>query len=281
MKWAFLRRRTRRVTDPGRTDIQRGVRSEESGADEGGLRAGQAALVRVRMRRRLIGAAALLLGTAVLVPMILDPAPRPLPDNIPIDIPSERTAFAPRLSLPAAAPASAPTSAPGAAAGKPEPADEPPPSTPGAPAGARPAAAPGAGAPRGHAGPCGPAPNSPARLGQAGPFDAGTAAVRTTIAAILIVLACILVAHLVGRLLRAAMTAVQLGGPDRVLGALFGIARAVAIWLLVAAVVIHFGLAQRPFWKSSRLAPLLEAALGLIAPEFAPSTHRPMAAPGV
>ena len=124
-------------------------------------------------------------------------------------------------------------------------------------------------------------PNSSARLGQHLPFDAGTAAVRTTIAAILIVLACILVAHLVGRLLRAAMTAVQLGGPDRVLGALFGIARAVAIWLLVAAVVIHFGLAQRPFWKSSRLAPLLEAALGLIAPEFAPSTHRPMAAPGV
>jgi DedD protein len=60
--------------------------------------------MRVRMRRRLIGAAALLLGTAVLVPMILDPAPKPLPDNIPIDIPSERTAFTPRLSLPANGP---------------------------------------------------------------------------------------------------------------------------------------------------------------------------------
>src|SRR5882757_382340 len=104
MKWAFWRRRAPRVTDPGRTDIQRGVRSEESGADEAGLRAGQAARIRVRMRRRLIGAAALLLGTAVLVPMILDPAPKPLPDNIPIDIPSERTAFTPRLSLPANGP---------------------------------------------------------------------------------------------------------------------------------------------------------------------------------
>jgi membrane protein required for colicin V production len=124
-------------------------------------------------------------------------------------------------------------------------------------------------------------PNSSALLARHLPFDAGTVAVRTMIAAILIVLACVVVAHLVGRLLRALMTAAQLGGPDRVLGALFGIARAVAIWLLVAAVVIHFDLSQRVFWKSSRLAPLLEAALRWIAPEFAPSTHRPMAAPGV
>jgi DedD protein len=101
MKWAFWRHRKPRVTDPGRTDTQSGVRSDESGADEASLRAGPAAQVRARMRRRLIGAAALLLGTAVVVPMILDPAPKPLPDNIPIDIPSERTPFAPRLSLPA------------------------------------------------------------------------------------------------------------------------------------------------------------------------------------
>jgi membrane protein required for colicin V production len=109
-------------------------------------------------------------------------------------------------------------------------------------------------------------PNSSALLARHLPFDAGTVAVRTLIAAILIVLACVVVAHLVGRLLRAVMTAAQLGGPDRVLGALF---------------VIHFDLAQRVFWKSSRLAPLLEAALRWIAPEFAPSMHRPMAAPGV
>jgi DedD protein len=112
--------------------------SEGAGVDETALRAGKAARIRVRMRRRLIGAAALLLGTAVVVPMMLDPAPRPLPDNIPVDIPSERTPFAPRLSLPpsaSGAPSSAPSSAPGApgaTGGK-----------PGAPAG-EPAAAPGA-----------------------------------------------------------------------------------------------------------------------------------------
>jgi DedD protein len=91
--------------------------SEGAGVDETALRAGKAARIRVRMRRRLIGAAALLLGTAVVVPMMLDPAPRPLPDNIPVDIPSERTPFAPRLSLPpsaSGAPSSAPSSAPGA-----------------------------------------------------------------------------------------------------------------------------------------------------------------------
>ena len=92
--------------------------SEGAGVDETALRAGKAARIRVRMRRRLIGAAALLLGTAVVVPMMLDPAPRPLPDNIPVDIPSERTPFAPRLSLPSVA-AGAPSSAPGAKAGEP------------------------------------------------------------------------------------------------------------------------------------------------------------------
>jgi len=123
--------------------------------------------------------------------------------------------------------------------------------------------------------------NSSASLGQRLPFDAGSAGVRTAIAAMLIVLACILAAHLIGRMLRAVITAAQLGGPDRALGALFGVARAGAVWLLVAAVAVHLGLSERPFWKSSRLAPLLEAALRLVSPELAPSAHRPMAAWGV
>ncbi|HWY72731.1 MAG TPA: SPOR domain-containing protein [Burkholderiaceae bacterium] len=159
MNWAFWRRRKPRVTERGRADRGSTSGSEESLAEDAGLRIGQAARIRVRMRRRLIGAAALLLGTAVVVPMMLDPAPRPLPDNIPIDIPSERTPFAPRLSLPSSAPASAPASAPGAEAGAPsvarsakeggpqaqapEPVDEPPSSAPGASA-SGPASTPGA-----------------------------------------------------------------------------------------------------------------------------------------
>jgi DedD protein len=59
-----------------------------------------AAGLRARARHRLIGASALLLAVAIIVPMVLDPNPRPVSENIPIDIPSERTPFTPRLSLP-------------------------------------------------------------------------------------------------------------------------------------------------------------------------------------
>lgn len=56
--------------------------------------------LRVRARRRLVGAAALLLAVIVIVPAVLDPVPKPLPDAIPIEIPSEKSPFTPRLSLP-------------------------------------------------------------------------------------------------------------------------------------------------------------------------------------
>jgi DedD protein len=68
--------------------------------------------LRVRARRRLVGAAALLLLVVVLVPMLLDPTPRAVPDNIPIALPSERTPFAPK---PPAPPVEAPSSANSAA----------------------------------------------------------------------------------------------------------------------------------------------------------------------
>src|SRR5882724_9617158 len=59
-----------------------------------------ATVLKVRARRRLIGAAALLLAAAILVPLLLDRAPRQTADNISIDIPSEKQPFTPRLSLP-------------------------------------------------------------------------------------------------------------------------------------------------------------------------------------
>ncbi len=122
--------------------------------------------------------------------------------------------------------------------------------------------------------------NTSTNLGMHLPFHAGSTGVRTAIAALLIVVVCTLIAALVGRLLRAAMTAAHLGGPDRALGALFGVARAVAVSLVVAVVVIHFGMSQQPFWKSSRVAPLLEAALRFASPGLVPSLDRPVSAPG-
>jgi len=122
--------------------------------------------------------------------------------------------------------------------------------------------------------------NASVDLGKRLPFDPGSGGARTAIAAILIVVVCILTAALAGRILRGALTAAHLAGPDRALGALFGLVRAVAISLVVAVLVIHFGMSQRPFWKSSRLAPLLEAALRLASPDLAPSVYWPALAPG-
>lgn len=59
-------------------------------------------VARVRARRRLVGAAALLIGAVVVVPLVLDREPRSVPDNIVIDIPSEKSRFTPKLSVPPA-----------------------------------------------------------------------------------------------------------------------------------------------------------------------------------
>lgn len=89
MAWAFWR--SGRKAAPAR---------DADAAGESAGRADPTAELKVRARRRLIGAAALLVAVVLVVPMILDRTPRPVPDSIPIDIPSEKTPFTPRLSLP-------------------------------------------------------------------------------------------------------------------------------------------------------------------------------------
>lgn len=82
--------------------------------------------VRVRARRRLIGAAALLLTAAIVVPMLLDSEPKPTSDNIAIDIPSEKTPFTPRLTLPRVpAPDNVPVAPPQEATPIPEKVEDP------------------------------------------------------------------------------------------------------------------------------------------------------------
>ena len=95
MRWAFWRK------DDGAPPAGRSSRTAERAFDDADPgRADPAQALRVRARRRLIGAAALLLAAVIVVPMVLDPAPRPVPDTVPIDIPSEKTPFNPRLPLP-------------------------------------------------------------------------------------------------------------------------------------------------------------------------------------
>jgi DedD protein len=94
MRWVFSRR-----ADADARDAAPSAGRGRPGDDNGG-RTDPTAALRVRARRRLIGAAALLLAVAVVLPMVLDKEPRPVPDSIPIDIPSDRTPFSPRLALP-------------------------------------------------------------------------------------------------------------------------------------------------------------------------------------
>jgi DedD protein len=94
MRWGFSRR-----TDADARDAAPSAGRGRAGDDNGG-RTDPTVALRVRARRRLIGAAALLLAVAVVLPMVLDKEPRPVPDSIPIDIPSDRSPFNPRLALP-------------------------------------------------------------------------------------------------------------------------------------------------------------------------------------
>jgi DedD protein len=125
MGLAFWRSK-KRAADAGEKPASRPPLSQDDDVD---ARLDPAAGLRARARHRLIGAAALLLAVAIVVPMLLDPEPRPVSENIPIDIPSERTPFTPRLSLPPEPAADAagtppPDQAPAAAVAKPEPATE-------------------------------------------------------------------------------------------------------------------------------------------------------------
>ncbi len=87
-----------------------------------------------RARRRLIGAAVLVLGVIVFLPMVFDPGPKPLADDIMVQIPDKESAFNPAVPgkapvkpaaidgkdaapvAPAVAPAAAPVAAPAVAA---------------------------------------------------------------------------------------------------------------------------------------------------------------------
>lgn len=56
--------------------------------------------LKVRARRRLIGALILVLTAIVVLPMLLDSKPRAVNPNVPIDIPDKNTPFTPKLDKP-------------------------------------------------------------------------------------------------------------------------------------------------------------------------------------
>ena len=70
----------------------------------------QAAELRVRARRRLAGAVALVLAAVVVLPMLLDSEPAPVSNNIAIRIPDRTAPFQPNLSETAVTAPASPTS---------------------------------------------------------------------------------------------------------------------------------------------------------------------------
>jgi DedD protein len=79
--------------------------------------------LKIRARRRLIGAVTLVLTAVIVVPMLLDSEPRPLNQNIPIEIPAKNTPFAPKLEP--VKPAASASSASGTVQSEAPPASEP------------------------------------------------------------------------------------------------------------------------------------------------------------
>lgn len=100
MKWAFWRSE-KRIGRRADVDARAGKGTSEADTD----RADQAAALRTQARRRLMGAAVLLLATAAVVPLILDPLPRLVPESVPIEVRGDRTPFSPKVPLPVPDPA--------------------------------------------------------------------------------------------------------------------------------------------------------------------------------
>lgn len=77
---------------------------------------------------------------------------------------------------------------------------------------------------------------------------------------------CVLLAGLVAWVLRQLLAAVKLSGVDRLLGAAFGLARAVLIIGIGVLLARGTEIARQPYWTESRLLPHLEGAVRWVAP---------------
>ena len=104
-------------------------------------------------------------------------------------------------------------------------------------------------------------------VAEALPFKAVGAMGRTLIAVILIVIGCVFVAGLVGKIIRKILSSVSVGAEDHLLGTLFGFLRGV---LIVAILVYVCGatefISKQSWWKSSELVPYVEKGIVFCSP---------------
>lgn len=71
---------------------------------------------------------------------------------------------------------------------------------------------------------------------------------------------------LLSRLVRMLVRATPLSGVDRVLGAAFGVLRAVVLWLVIATVVLMTPAGRGPAWQRSFMGPWLTNLLMTMRP---------------
>jgi membrane protein required for colicin V production len=97
---------------------------------------------------------------------------------------------------------------------------------------------------------------------------------RTMIGGLLILAGILILAALLGAVLRALLAAVRLSTLDRMLGGLFGLARAVLV--LGVAVLLAGGspVPKAGWWKESLLLPWLEAGVAFATPLLPESVVR-------
>ena len=76
----------------------------------------------------------------------------------------------------------------------------------------------------------------------------------------------LIVVRLAGVLLARLLSRVGLGGVDRVLGALLGVARALVVVAIAAVIGRGLGAEQDPAWKHAVSRPLLEQLVMLVDP---------------
>jgi membrane protein required for colicin V production len=98
-------------------------------------------------------------------------------------------------------------------------------------------------------------------IGASLPFGQDWPLARTAAVALLIVVACVFAAALVGWLVRELIKAAKLSAADRTLGGLFGVARGVLIVGLAVFLVRDTALYREPLWRESLVLPQIEAAL--------------------
>ena len=93
-----------------------------------------------------------------------------------------------------------------------------------------------------------------------------TPELRVAAAYVAVFIASLVVTSLLGLLLSKVISAVGLGGIDRLLGTVFGAARGLLILLAAALLAGLTSVPRQPYWRDSTSGPLLTQAAGILKP---------------